>query len=179
MNKQIIDINQENNKQGIYIHQLDDKSDPNSIAYSSIKDTFEIINQIIEKNTRISQESDSDRCCKKTRKFRPVFINNIVPLLGGRGTGKTSILESLKKSLVELSSTRNGEGIKSFIASNIDKDCTLLKTKFICLDRIEVDCLTSHESILEHIVKNMNHYLEQERDPYVEEFDDNKYRKFM
>lgn len=157
--KELIDLSKENVSDGIYIYDFDKEAPLDRFLMGQVyQQTFKAIGRIVSdisgRNDRSDKSNkDHDSCCKRVYNRRKVLTNysNIIPLIGGRGTGKTSVLETIVQYLGK-------EGEKTRKRRNellFGTPCSKNSPNFTVLDCIDADLLSDNESIFENVLMRM------------------------
>lgn len=150
-NQQIINLSKENFENDIYIQDFS-KTDEieNTLIYPVFEQTFKRIRSIVEKKCEIRESGIYQK--KRHR------CNNIIPFLGGRGTGKTSTMSSIVNFL-------DNQDLQKYRNSHLEFNKMGINPEFICIDRIDADLIEKGESIFESVLISMyNKYEERCRE---------------
>lgn len=131
---------------------------------------FALTKNILERN----RDMENDRKGKKARNAGQEKLYNMITFCGGRGSGKTSVMESVIKVL------QNGsEKYKEFIeryeegsgkTGENDLNQLLENYEFVCMDMIDASLLEEKEDILDVILSKLLQTLQEYPD------DDYRYR---
>lgn len=126
-------------------------------------DAFDLTRKILERNKKLKkkQEDESGNCSANIVQER---LYNIITFCGGRGTGKTSVMDSVIGALqgdsyeyerfireYEERDENKGKGN----GKNTDLSQLLNEYEFICLDGIDASLLEGKEEILDVILSKM------------------------
>lgn len=141
MKNEVIDLSKKRNENGIYVYDFlaECNNDDNILMRQVYLQAFKRIGKIV---------SDTEKSCpnKKTE-----VRNNIIPLLGGRGTGKTSALESITQFL----HVNDKESVCLRNKYLFEQSECCLNPKFIVLDTIDADMIAPNESLFEKVLVQM------------------------
>lgn len=146
---EIIDLSKENFVDEVFIQDFSDTDYlERALLYRVYEQTFHRIGTIVEKRHDLEQNNKNIYYKKRTK------CNNIIPLLGERGTGKTSAMLSTINFLVN---TEWKNHRKKFFKLNQNNSIP----KFVCIDKIDADLLRKGESIFETVLIAMYNKYEE------------------
>lgn len=136
---------------------------PDQLKASYFRNEYQHIFQVIKEIIRGNREWDEDSTegLRSRRKYRPdVRLHNIVPIIGERGAGKSSIMHTVMGYLMEYSnhSTKNSDDFS--LSDELGEDG---KLEFFCLPTIDGSLLEPSEDIFKVILALMYDELADEQ----------------
>lgn len=140
----VINLSEKDFRNDIYIQSLDHIAE--SLFFPVYEKVIRNISNVIDVNENNSKLSD-----------KVSTVNNIIPFISGRGTGKTSAMVSTMEFL------KNGKSLERLIEILIENFGETFKEKngkvkeynFVCVDKVDADLLETKENIFETILTEM------------------------
>lgn len=151
--REIIDLSKTNVFDGIYIYDFEKEEDLDTILMGQVyRQALRTIGKIVSNfsDEKGSSEESSSRYHVSNKKVLTNY-SNIVPLIGGRGTGKTSALETIVQFLG--STHKSTRGYRNRLL--FEDSCNNIYPKFTVLDCIDADRLMDNESVFENVIMRM------------------------
>lgn len=143
----VISLSKKHFRNDIYIQNAD------ALEQSFFRTVYE---QIVDNINNIIEINQKRRDAKKDLYFT---LNNIIPLISGRGTGKTSTLVSTMNLLQDSQSlkkfTKMIRSKHSYSEQGKKRSVNIDEYKFLCINKIDADLLEKKESIFEVILAGM------------------------
>lgn len=141
--QEVIDLSTDNFVNGIFVQNFEDSEKiENSLMNEVYRQTLKRIGKIVDKandsHPNIGYISSEYGC------------NNIIPLLGGRGTGKTSTMVSIANFLTNRDWKELRNQMMDRKGNNSKNEVT-----FTCIDIIQADLMEQGESIFETVLISM------------------------
>lgn len=133
-------------------------------SYESIAEIMKI-NDVEKKKERAEKEHDHED------------FNNIIAFIGDRGTGKTSCMISLAKSLKEKKDKK--EKIEEILGLGHEIMALLIKKKFYLTRVIDPSHLTKNSNILENILADMFRAFKEELEDSKKDINQDEKRKVL
>lgn len=139
-----VSIDSHNFVNELYIQKAD------SLGISFFKETYK---QILKRICKIIDGNGSQPRIESWQEMQTISsVNNIIPVIGGRGTGKSSVLTSVINCL---SDSIELEKWVKILLDNSNYSLKLSTSSFVCLNRIDADLLESGENMFEIVLAEM------------------------